>query len=143
MAQLQQLPPDGDEILALVEGFVAQMAARHTPRLDTRGGKFVVDFGNVDVLGTPLGPFGVLCWALPEAMTDRLMQEVAGQIGISTGTGTLSAEKRKELAQQCTDAMDTSQPAGAACAVGGLWARFGAGVGAGPAKRTGGRLEAP
>jgi hypothetical protein len=47
----------------------------------------------------------VLCWALPEAMTDRLMQEVAGQIGMSTGAGTLSAEKRKELAQQCTDMM--------------------------------------
>jgi hypothetical protein len=107
MAQLQQLPPDGDEIRAFVEGFVARMAARHMPRLDTRGGKFAVDWNNVDVLGTSLRPFGALCWALPEALTDRLMQEVAGQIGISTGTGTLSAEKRKELAQQCTDAMDT------------------------------------
>jgi hypothetical protein len=82
VAQVGELPPHGSEMRAFIEKYVAEMAERHTPRLDMRG-KFVVDWNRVDVLGTPIGPMGVLCWAMPEVMVDRLMAEVTAQIGIS------------------------------------------------------------
>jgi hypothetical protein len=47
------------------------------------------------VLGSPLGCFGVLCWAMPEAMIDRLVAEAQVQLG--AGNGGLPEAKRRLL----------------------------------------------
>ena len=92
--------PVGNELRAEIARYVESLRQRYTPRLDARSPPaFVADWKDCDVMGSPLGPMGVLAWYDPKGLTERLLAEAQAQFGLN-GNGAFTAAKKAELLGQ-------------------------------------------
>jgi hypothetical protein len=103
-ADLKSAPAASAEVRAAIRDYVERMAARHTPRIRLAGGGMYVDWNAVDVLGVPDAPFGVMCWAAPEAMMKRLEAEAGeytnGRLGLAADE---RARREAQLAERLSE----------------------------------------
>jgi hypothetical protein len=110
MAELANAPAASAELKAMVRDYVERMASRHTPRIRVAGGGMYIDWQSVDVLGVPEAPFGVLCWAAPKMVTERLTADVLELCGYAAGvTESERARRSVELESRLLDLERTEE----------------------------------
>jgi hypothetical protein len=101
LAQLRSAAPAADEMAAAIKQYVERTGAQYRPRLTLTGAGPLADFAYVD-MASPLGPFGMACWLMPDVVEKRLTADFATLFG----TGGVTADKRAELEGMAAAALD-------------------------------------